>query len=302
MKIVIAGATGFIGRQLTSSLLEQGSSVVVLTRNPGNTQAAHPALKFALWDGENAGSWNQYLDGADAIINLSGQSIGARRWTVRRKLELQASRVNSTNALVDAMKNCRTRPRVFLNASAVGYYGNVETGDVTEEHPAGNDFLGGLCLNWESTALTAIDLGVRVVLLRSGIVLDPKAGALQRMLLPYRLFVGGPLGSGQQWLPWIHREDEVRAILFALEREQISGPVNLAAPEPVTMLRFSRVLGKALHRPSFFPVPSFVLRTVLGEMADIVLTGQRVIPKKLLEAGFEFRFPALTAALADLLR
>jgi uncharacterized protein (TIGR01777 family) len=200
------------------------------------------------------------------------------------------------------MKLCGTRPRVLLNASAVGYYGNVETGDVTEEHPAGNDFLGKLCSRWESEAMTATHLGVRVVLLRSGIVLDPNAGALQRMLLPYRLFIGGPLGSGLQWFPWIHREDEIRAILFALDREQITGPVNLAAPSPATMREFSRALGKVLRRPSAFTVPPFILRTVLGEMSDMVLTGQRVVPRKLLKEGFDFQFPVLSEALADLLR
>ena len=300
MKFVVAGATGFIGRKLTDALLEQGSSVIVLTRNPGGMQTTHPSLKFAPWDGERPGAWSQYLDGADAIINLAGQSIGDRRWTAHRKQQLRSSRVNSTKLLVEAVKDCRIKPRVLLNASAVGYYGNVETGDVTEKHPAGNDFLGKLCSSWESAALVATDLGVRVVLLRSGIVLDPKAGALQRMLLPYRLFVGGPLGSGRQWLPWIHREDEVRAILFAIDNEQISGPLNLAAPEPVSMLGFSKALGKTLRRPAFFRVPSFVLRLLLGEMADMVLTGQRVVPKSLVEAGFEFRYPTLDKALADL--
>jgi uncharacterized protein len=301
MKIVIAGATGLIGRKLTASLLERGSTVVALTRNLNTSQTTHSALEFALWDGESVGNWRQHFDGADAVINLSGQSIGSRRWTAGRKQQLLASRVNPTRAFVEAMKNCQTKPRVFLNASAVGYYGNVETGDVTEDHPAGDDFLGKLCSDWESTALAATHLGVRVVLLRSGIVLDPKGGAMQRMLLPYKFFAGGPLGSGQQWLPWIHREDEIRAFLFALDQGKISGPINVAAPEPVTMREFSKAVGKALHRPSAFSVPPVILRATLGEMADIVLKGQRVIPKRLVEAGFEFRFPTLEGALADLL-
>ncbi len=258
-KIVIAGATGFIGQQLTSSLLERGSTVVVLTRNRNADQAmGRSGVKIALWDGETGGSWREHIDGADAVINLSGQSIGSRRWTRRRKEQLRASRVNSTLALVEAMKNCQTIPRVFLNASAVGYYGNVDAGDVTEDHASGDDFLGKLCSDWETAVRAATQFGVRVVLLRSGVVLDPHGGAMQKIVLPYRFFVGGPLGSGRQWLSWIHNEDEVRAILFALE----SG-CNVRAPSILLRQNLSRCTNSArllgLHSTALLPSQSPLL-------------------------------------------
>jgi uncharacterized protein (TIGR01777 family) len=303
MKIVIAGATGLIGKLLTKTLLNSGHSVVVLTRDSQLPKtSSQPLLHFDHWDGRGAGIWHRHIDHADAVVNLAGESLGAKRWTKSRKRILITSRVEPTVSIVNAMKAATAKPRVFVNASAVGYYGPVEEGDVTEDYPAGNDFTSALCVEWEQAALAAMALGVRVVLLRSGIVLDPHGGALQKMILPFRLFAGGLLGSGDQWLPWIHREDEIRAICFVLENKGVSGPVNLAAPESVTMREFSTLLGKALRRPSVMRVPAFVLRALLGEMSDIVLTGQRVVSKKLLQEGFEFRFPELKDALENLLQ
>jgi uncharacterized protein len=301
MKIVIAGATGLIGKLLTKSLLNSGHSVVVLTRNVVlPTTSSQPLLHFDHWDGKGEGAWQGHIDHADAIVNLAGESLGAKRWTKRRKRDLISSRVDPTVAIVNAMKAAKAKPRVLVNASAVGYYGPIEMGDVGEDHQAGDDFTSALCVAWEHAALAATAFGVRVVLLRSGIVLDPRGGALQKMLLPFKLFAGGPLGSGDQWFPWIHGEDEVRAICFLLENERCSGPVNLASPEVVTMREFCVALGEALRRPSGLRVPPFALRVLLGEMADILLTGQRVVPKKLLQEGFEFRFPDLKDALKNL--
>jgi len=248
------------------------------------------------------GEWVRQIDGAVAIINLSGLSIAGARWTESRKKELLLSRTQPADALVQALKGSQARPPVLINASAVGYYGHVPQEPVAEDHPCGSDFVSRLCSAWETAASSAQELGVRVVLLRSGIVLDKSGGALKRMLLPFRLFVGGPLGSGDQWLPWIHKEDEARAILFVLEKTSVLGPVNLVSPEPATMRDFARAIGKALRRPSFFNVPAFVLRAAFGEMADMLLTGQKVIPQKLVREGFEFRFPTLSGALKDLLR
>ena len=302
-KIVIAGATGFIGNKLTSRLAESQATVVVLTRQPDAIRTPqHPLVSYVRWDGKNQGEWTRSVDGADAVINLSGQSIAGKRWSKRRKHELLSSRTQPTNTLVQAIKAAVARPPVLINASAVGYYGNVPMEPVTEDNPRGNDFLGKLCGAWEAAAFRAGELGVRVVLLRSGIVLSADGGALQRMLVPFRLFLGGSLGSGDQWFPWIHEDDEVRAILFALETHSISGPLNLAAPEPVTMRDFAKAIGSVLRRPSLFQVPEFVLRAALGEMADIVLTGQKAIPQKLTKAGFEFRFPKLIEAFEDLFR
>lgn len=301
-KIVIAGATGFIGRNLTSNLLGRGTAVVVLTRNAaGANTINHPLLRVVEWDGKNQGDLAAHVNGADAFINLSGQSIGTKRWTGTRKEDLLRSRINPTKALIDVIRTLTSKPRVLINASAVGYYGNRDEGDVTEDSSPGTDFLGQLCFEWESAALQARDIGIRVVLTRSGVVLDRNAGALQRMLLPFRLFVGGPLGSGNQWFPWVHREDQIRAIIFALQTEGLSGAFNVVAPEQVTMRTFARTLGAVLHRPSMFRVPSFALKAILGEMSGIVLTGQKAVPSKLMQAGFEFHFPTLAGALEDLL-
>lgn len=303
MKIVIAGGSGFLGRMLIERLTESNHSVVVLSRNPKTVKHTLPKVEVESWDAASLGTWTQRVDGADAVINLTGESIAGKRWSKKQKDLISSSRVSSTRALVEAIDRAKKRPAILVNASAVGFYGDVPDGDVTEDHPKGNDFLADVCGRWEFEAKTAEKYGVRVVLLRTGIVLDKNGGALQKLLLPFNLFIGGPLGSGKQWFPWIHLEDEVGAIAFALENKSLSGSINLAAPDPVTMRQFCSALGKAMHRPSWAPVPGFVLKAILGEMADsLLLGGQRAIPRKLLESGYKFRFPNLPEALADIYR
>ena len=303
MKIIIAGATGFIGRDLINALLKDHHSIIALTRKPRSSGTdPHPLLEHVEWDGKTVGSWTRHVDGADAVVNLCGESLGSGRWSAKRKHLLRSSRIDPTNALVESIRRASVKPPVLLNASAVGYYGDTGDVPVSEDRGPSDDYLGKLCVDWESAALRSQGLGVRVVLLRSGVVLDPNHGALQRLLLPFRMFVGGALGSGKQWFPWIHRDDEIAAILFALNQKDLSGPINLVAPQPITMKELSTELGKVLKRPSFFSVPSFVLKSLLGEMASVVLTGQRIEPAKILEAGFQFRFPNIREALIDLLR
>lgn len=298
MNIVLAGGTGFIGQALLEKLLEAKHSVILLTRNPGRARSlAGEFVKVEKWDGKTVGLWAQHIDDSDAVINLAGESIGEKRWTKARKALILNSRVDATKALVAAIAQSKKKPSVLVNQSAVGYYGNVETGDVGELHPKGNDFLADVADRWEQEARVAEALGVRVVTPRCGVVLEKDGGALKKMLIPFKLFVGGPLGSGHQWFPWVHRDDVVGAFLFALDTPKLSGPVNVAAPEAVTMKEFCSALGKTMRRPAWAPVPAFVLRAALGEMSFIVLTGQRVVPKKLLEAGYPFRYRTLDVAL-----
>lgn len=304
MKIILAGATGFIGQRLIKKLREGNHSLVLLSRNASTARQRYgSSLQVEQWDARTLGDWAQHLDGSDAVINLAGESIGGKRWSQAQKQKILSSRIDATNAIVEALGKANKKPQVLVNASAVGYYGDVPEGNVTEEHPPGNDFLAKTCGRWEQAALAAEQFGIRVVCIRTGIVLDKNGGALKKLLLPFKLFAGGPLGSGKQWFPWIHIEDEIGAILFALENQKLSGPVNLAAPESVNMKQFCSALGRAMHRPSWAPVPGFVLKIALGEMAEsLLLGGQRVIPTKLSEAGYKFRFPELNAALRDVLK
>lgn len=303
MKIVVAGGTGFIGRSLVERLVDSGHTALVLTRNRTKIGTLYsPTVQVADWGGRSSGDWARHLEGADAVINLAGEPIAAKRWTSVQKGRIVASRIETTRSIVDAMAISAKKPQVLINASGVGYYGDVKAGDVTELSPNGDDFFARLCHQWESAAREAEQHGVRVVVLRTGIVLHESGGVLRRFLLPFNLFVGGPLGPGTQWLSWIHREDAMRAILFALENRSLSGAVNISAPEPATMSEFCAELGKAMGRPSWFPVPEFALRLVLGEMVDVVIKGQRAIPKKLLDARFVFRFPTLSEALSDLMK
>ena len=292
MKIVVAGGTGFIGGELVCRLAGARHEVVVLTRsakpNAGSTQ-------YIQWDGASVGSWSSHLNGAHAVINLSGKSIAGTRWTKKGKEEILSSRLNPTRALVQAIAQTKNKPPLLVNMSGVGYYGNVERDEVTEAYPHGSDFLASVCRQWEEEARSAELLGLRVAMLRLGVVLE-KGGALQNMMLPFKLFAGGSIGSGRQGFPWIHRDDVIGIIMFALEHQTLSGPVNAAAPELVTMKQFTSVLGTAMHRPSWAPVPGFVLRIVLGEMSEMLLGGQRVIPQKLLDVGYKFMYPKLEPA------
>lgn len=303
MKILLAGATGFIGQSLITALIKEGHSIIVLTRRvPGDRSLdLSPKATVLQWDGKSVGDWAQKADGVDAIINLSGEGIADKRWTPERKKALADSRLQSTRAIVNFIKKATRKPVTYMNASAVGYYGNVPLGNVLENAPRGTGFLAELCEQWENEAKVAEGLGVRTVLLRTGIVLERGGGAIEKMLLPFKFFVGGPLGSGNQGFPWIHREDEIGAMLFLLQNPKISGPVNLTAPNPVTMKEFCATLGKVMHRPSWAPVPAFMLRFLLGEMADMLLEGQKVVPQKLIAAGYSFKYPHLEEALKAIL-
>jgi uncharacterized protein (TIGR01777 family) len=302
MHVVIAGGTGLIGRKLIDALLQQNHHVLLLSRTPGKIHEHRSSLRMEFWDANARDSLTEFLDGSDAVINLTGESIAGKRWTRIQKARIRSSRIESTQAIVAAIKQAKRKPSVLLNASAVGFYGNVPEGDVMEPHQQGEGFLADVCASWEAEALKAQESGVRVVLLRTGIVLDKRGGALQKILLPFQFFFGGPLGSGKQWFPWIHLLDEIGAILFVMGNEHLSGPLNLAAPEPVRMSEFCRTLGKILRRPSWIHVPAWALKLALGEMAEpLLLHGQKVIPQKLIAAGFTFQFPTLEDALKELL-
>jgi len=279
MKIALAGSSGLIGAELLRELRERGDEVVALPRR---------------------GTVRWSLEGIEAVVNLAGASVGGRRWSPEYKKEILDSRVLSTRELVEAMRSAERKPLVLVNASAVGFYGGRGDELLDESAGPGADFLAGVCQEWEAEARKAEDLGVRSVQPRTGVVLSARGGALQQMLPPFKAFVGGPLGSGKQWFPWIHIADEVAAIMRAIDSD-LRGPVNLASPGIVTMKEFARGLGKALHRPSWAPVPAAPLKILLGEFALVLLEGQRAVPKKLIDTGFKFRFPDLEAALGDLL-
>jgi uncharacterized protein (TIGR01777 family) len=300
MKIIITGATGFIGRALIRRCVAERHQVVALTRDAGRAAHLFPAgVTVMTWDGATAGTWSPEVDGADAVVNLAGESIAGKRWTSAQKALIIESRVRAAHAIRDAIASAGRKPGVLVNSSAVGYYGSVPEGDVTEEHAPGEGFLAETCVRWEKEASAMGALGPRVVMLRTGVVLGETGGALERIALPFKLFAGGPIGSGRQWFPWVHREDVVGIVMFALQNPRVAGPVNVAAPESVTMKAFSAAVSRALHRPSWAPVPAPVLRVALGEMAEMLLTGQRVVPARLTELGYRFTFPSLALALAD---
>lgn len=295
MQVLVAGGTGFIGRALVQELLAAGHGVVVLTRRAVKEGALFPPpVTIRRWSPREP-LRPSLLAGADAVVNLAGASI-ARRWTQAAKREILSSRTETTAALVKAMQASSSPPRVLVNASAVGYYGPRGDEFVTETDPPGEDFLARVCREWEAAATAAEAAGVRVVRLRIGLVLG-RGGALARMSLPFRFFVGGPIGSGKQWMPWIHIDDLTGLIRFALEEDSLRGAVNGTAPNPVRNRDFARTLGRVLRRPALLPAPAFALRLVFGEMAEMLLTGQRAIPKAALAAGFRFRFTELEPAL-----
>ncbi len=296
MKMVVSGATGFIGRPLVFHLASLGHDIVLLARKkPAGDFPAN--VSVSIWDGKTVADWRENLDDAEVIINLAGEPIGHKRWSVDQKKEIVESRINATKAIVKGIAMAGARPRLLLNASAIGYYGDTGESAVDESAAAGRGFLAETCAKWEKTALAAASENTRVVLLRTGVVLEKDGGALARLSASFKLFAGGPPGSGKQWLSWIHRRDVLGAIEFIINTSKLSGPVNVTAPEPVTMRQFCLYLGKMLGRPSWLNVPEFVLKKMLGEMSEMILTSQRVLPRKLLEAGFSFTYKNVDDAL-----
>ncbi len=303
MKVVLTGGSGFIGSALIEELVARGDKVVLVTRSLAAAQQRWDGKVDArLWNGRDPGPWVMAVDGADAVVNLAGESVAGARWTPERKLALIKSRIDSTRDVVAAIHAANDRPLVLVNASAVGYYGESPEGVCAENAPQGSDFLAALCGQWEREALAAEKDEIRTVMARFGVVLGKGGGALAKMLPPFKLGVGGPLGSGSQPFPWIHVDDAVGAILHAISDVKLAGPVNVAAPDAKTNAEFTKALGRALHRPAFLPTPAFALRLALGEMSGLLLGGQRAVPKKLLARGYEFRHPSLDGALAALLK
>lgn len=308
MRVTVTGATGLIGAALVRELRSSGVEVTVLSRDSAR---AHTKLgvEAVSWDSMNEPAPLQALAGRDAVVHLAGENI-AQRWSSSAKQAIRESRVRGTRNLVEGLRACSptgegspqdARPRILIGASAVGYYGAHGEEPLDEEAPAGAGFLAQVCAEWEAEAHAATDLGVRVVEVRTGVVLDREGGALAKMLPPFRLGVGGPVAGGRQYISWIHRDDLVGMMLAALRDDSWSGPVNATAPEPVTNAEFSHALGRALHRPSLLPVPAAALRLRYGEMAEIVTTGARVLPAKPLMLGYSFRHPEVQEALRSAL-
>jgi uncharacterized protein (TIGR01777 family) len=300
MRILISGGTGMIGTALIKSLLAEGHQIWVLTRNPG---AAHlqDGVVAVGWDGKTSDGWGELVSQMDVVINLVGERLLKWPWTGTLKRRFWDSRVNGGRALVEAIKVASPRPKVFIQASGVNYYGLRDQVPVGEAEAPGKDFLSDLCKAWEGSTEPVEKMGVRRVVIRSAIVLAVREGILPIMMFPVKLFVGGPLGGGRQGLPWIHLEDEIAAIRFLLDNPGASGPFNLTSPVPTSNAEFMRELAKQLHRPYWLPVPAFMLRFALGGMSTLVLAGAYLLPMRLQELGFRFRFATAESALGDLL-
>lgn len=300
-RVVVTGGTGLLGRALVERLVAKGFEVVVLSRRPDRQAELPAAARLVGWDARSTTGWAHEVDGAAAIFNLAGESIAAGRWTAARRRRILESRREACGALLEAVGAARVRPQVLLQASAVGFYGDRAEAWLDEASPAGEGFLAETTVLWEGASDPIAALGVRRVLLRTGVVLAREGGALPKILLPLRLGIGGRLGSGGQWVPWIHLADEIAAILFLLDRGECAGVFNLVAPAPVTNAELTRLAAARLRRPDLLAAPAWALRAVLGELSQVVLASQRARPARLLEMGFEFRFPELGAALDDLL-
>jgi uncharacterized protein (TIGR01777 family) len=306
MKVAIAGATGFVGSRLVERLQSEGERILVLTRNVTSAQKvfpnkAFPNVEIVGYTQTASDSWQSLFSECDAVINLAGEPIGEGRWTPQRKQEIINSRKLTTQKIVEAIFNANPKPSVLVNASAIGYYGTSETATFNETSPPGGDFLAQVCQIWEAEAQKVTDVNVRLVILRLGIVLG-NGGALSKMITPFKLFAGGPLGSGQQWFSWIHVDDLVNLILQALSQPEMQGVFNATAPNPVRMKQLSETIGQVIHRPSWLPVPSFALETLLGDGAMVVLEGQKVLPTHTLESGFKYQYSDLQPALEQILK
>jgi uncharacterized protein (TIGR01777 family) len=301
MNIVIAGGTGFLGRPLISALAASGHQITVLSRSASQDGAA----RTVAWtpDGSAGGSWPAVIDGSDAVINLAGESIAGKRWTAAQKSRIIESRIRATGSLVAAIERAARPPAVFVSGSAVGFYGPRQDQIVTEDAPAGRDFLADVCVRWEAEARRLDGTRTRLVYVRTGLVLERDGGALPQMLPPFWFGAGGPVGSGRQYWPWIHREDWIGLLQFLIATPAATGAVNATAPNPVTNREFAKALGRAIRRPAFMPAPGFALKLLLGEMADaLLLSGQRAVPAKAERLGYTFRFKTLDDALRSLFK
>lgn len=325
MRVIIAGGSGLIGRELVSTLSAEGHEIIILSRSPERVKDLPEGARAEEWDGKTVGPWGKLVDGADAVINLAGSNIGEGRWTPERKRRIITSRIDTTQAIVEAISQAEKKPEVMVQASGVSYYGGVRGDDVmVETSSPGDDYLADVSKKWEAAAAPAAEM-VRLVIVRTGIVLTTKDGALDRLVAPVNFITeltlgdgveetispalqplnfltgGGVLGSGKQWMPWIHLEDEVNAILYLMKNKSSSGVYNLAAPDIVQNKEFVRTLSKVLGRPSLIPIPGFAIKLLVGEMATLVLDGTRISSEKLVNDGFEFEYPKLTRALKDVI-
>ena len=299
MKVFMTGGTGFVGTYLSQELAQKGHDITILTRQKEPAAAAGSRSRFVTGDPKQEGPWMAEVARHDWIINLAGSSIFSK-WTKESKQMLRDSRVLTTRNLVAALA-AGDRRQLFCSTSAPGYYGPRGDEELTEASPPGQDFLARLAQDWEAEALKARDLGIRTVITRFGIVLGKEGGMLEQLVPVFKRFVGGPVGSGEQWLSWIHQQDLVQAYLFVLEHPDLAGPVNFTSPNPVRNRDFAQALGRALGRPSFMPAPAFMMRLMLGEFAEVVLTGQKILPERLLAAGFQLLYPTIDQALKHLL-
>ena len=300
MKVLITGGTGFVGKQLSARLVQDGNEITILTRSLKGSEQAPKGVSYLQGDPTQKGPWQEAIPNHDVVINLAGASIFSK-WTDEYKKLIRDSRVFTTRNIIEGISSQSGKKIALFSTSAVGYYGFHGDEELDEESPPGNDFLAHLAIEWEAEALKAEEKGARVVITRFGIVLGEKGGALGQMIPLFKKFIGGPIGSGQQWFSWVHIKDLAEAFAFLMKHPEISGPVNLCSPNPVKNRGLAKALGKALHRPSFMPAPAFMIKLVLGEFGSIILEGQRVLPRRLLKQGFTFKYPDIDKALQSIL-
>lgn len=301
-RVLITGGSGFVGRKLAKELLARGDQVTVLTRDVKRARGELPAaVRCAAWNPAKEGAWFEELGIVDVVVHLAGESV-AKRWSDDVKKRIEASRIDSTRRLVEAISRSAHKPEVFVSASATGYYGpHAPEEELTESAPPGNDYLAGVCVRWEEAAREVEKLGVRAVQLRIGVVLGEGGGALDKMLLPFKLYAGGPMGDGKQIVPWVHRDDVVGMLLLAIDDPALRGPINAVSPNPVSSRELATAIGNVMSRPSWMPAPAFAIKLALGEAASILLTGQRVVPQRAIDVGYEFRRARLVPALESIL-